>query len=895
MAAFIFLFLAAAAAEEGKEDNAAAAEEARLRAEMAQTGRGLFFSGRYDEALARCADKSDAETLALRADILMENGRAEEAIRLLAGAAAGDDPLLLACRGEAYVQCGEYEKADADFRAAMAHWGDPPAAGQVRAKLARSRLLWDLGRRDEAEEEVDWFFDFYATCDNQALSAEMAVAIGCAAVLVDTPDNYKEGLKVVALAQRKDKTFLPAFVRAGEIFLAKYQYEDAEGEFRAALRLNPRHPEANTGLAAVKILQGDFASAEASARQALATNPRYIPALLLLAELEFVDERLENSLAYCAEALRINPHHPAALLWQAALWYFSGDAERFRQAQEEAVALGDCLPFADEEARAASRRVLQARLGHLLCQMLNSRYRLPEALTFARAAVEADPDNALAQADLGICLMRQGLEDEAAPVLATASRLDPFNVWVYNLRKLLERRKEYAEIKGQRFIVQIHRRDEPALAEYAPAWAEEHLRWCENTFGHKVDGQLRLAILKAQADFAARVTGLPRLDASGASFGAFIALVSPAAMLENGRPVNLEIVLRHEIAHTVTIFASKHRLPRWLAEGLSVYAQGWDDPAYDIPFATMVNRGELPTFETWNRFFHRPRYPWEMPAAYAAAGIFVAWVAKEYGEAALAKALAAYGADKPAAAIWQEITGHTLEELNEILHRQLRMRSQALQPEILEDVSRLTEYEKACAERPADSLAALRLLRALRLAQPAKAYALAERLAAAALAQPPAKGDEAAFALAACVTAEKAILDRQWEKASQMAELARRLQPDSALAHLSLGIARLQTGARQEAESCWREAIRLYPRFVHGTAIGNPYEALLRLWEEDGKRDEIISLLASYIAIRRDDAGAIRRLAEAAAAAGKRDVALQAYRGLIAVDPYRRADHERYA
>jgi len=879
----------------GEQNNRKAQEAVRLREEMMQSARGLFFTGRYDEALRSCEGKGDPENLALHADILVEIGRDEEALRLLAGIAADSDPLLLACRGEAYAVSGQYEKADADFRAALADWRYPPRPGQVRAKLARGRLLLDLGRRAEAEAEVEWFFDFYADCDNATLSAEMALAIGRAAVLVDSPDNYKEGLKVVALAQRKDKTLLPAFVSAGEIFLAKYQYEDAEEEFQAALRLNPRQPGANLGMAAIKTVQGDYSAAENYARQALATNPRCLSALLTLAELEFIDEHLENSLAYCDEALRINHRHPQALIMRAALLYFSGDNASYRQAQEVVNVIGECLPFADDEARAESRRIAQSRLGHLLCQMLNSRYRLPEALDFARAAAKADPENALAQADLGICLMRLGLEDEAAPVLETAGRLDPFNVWIYNLRKLLGRRKEYSSAKGGRAVVQIHRQDEAALASYALAWTEEHLQWCEEVFAHKVEEPLHLAILKSQADFAARVTGLPRLDATGASFGSFIALVSPGAMRNSGRPYNWEITLKHEIAHTVTIFASRYRLPRWLGEGLSVYAQRWDDPSYDIPFAAMVASGDLPTIATWNRFFHRPRRNWEMPAAYAAAGIFVEWLARQYGEEALARAIAAYGEEKPADAIWREITGRELAELDEELHRQLRLRSQALQPEILEDSARVAEYEKSHAEHPDDPLAALRLLRAYRLAQPSKAYALAERLAGAALAQTPDQGGSEAFSLAACVAAEKMILDEQWPKARQYAELALQLHPESAFGRLALGIVHRQAGERKDAEFCWREAIRLYPRFVYATAIGNPYEALLRLWEEDKRRDEIIALLEAYTDIRRDDAAAIRRLAEIAAEAGKRETALQAYRLLMAVDPYRRSDHERYA
>jgi tetratricopeptide (TPR) repeat protein len=64
----------------------------------------------------------------------------------------------------------------------------------------------------------------------------------------------------------------------------------------------------------------------------------------------------------------------------------------------------------------------------------------------------------------------------------------------------------------------------------------------------------------------------------GVCFGRVITANSPAAQAAN--PTNWEAVLWHEFCHVVTLELTRNRMPRWLSEGISVYEERLADPRW---------------------------------------------------------------------------------------------------------------------------------------------------------------------------------------------------------------------------------------------------------------------------------------------------------------------------
>ena len=86
-------------------------------------------------------------------------------------------------------------------------------------------------------------------------------------------------------------------------------------------------------------------------------------------------------------------------------------------------------------------------------------------------------------------------------------------------------------------------------------------------------------IFPQKKEFAVRTFGLPGADGLlGVCFGRVITANSPASQGEH--PSNWEAVLWHEFCHVVTLTKTRNKMPRWLSEGISVYEEGREDPAW---------------------------------------------------------------------------------------------------------------------------------------------------------------------------------------------------------------------------------------------------------------------------------------------------------------------------
>lgn len=855
----------------------------------------LLQRGAYEEALALLSKPASADDSLLRARILILTGQHEDALKSLTQAQAqySDAIPLQAERGRVLGLLGKPREAEQTLLAITNQLGDTPRPGEIQAMLYLLQLYDRFYRIEDIHIESEWIFDYYAQVDNETLTTEAAYGIGVGASIAGDEFN---GIKVAALAQKREPDFHPVSIAIGDIFRKKYHYADARREYGRVLKDNPRHPEALLGMAWIELESFNLDDAEERAKEVLAVNPREIDAYIILANVAVYDRRYEDAFLHCETALALRPADPRILEMRAILAYLRDQKDLQDQTLRELGLLYASI-FGDPDPEGDLKTIHPPAWGAFLVHLsetLARNHRVDESLAFARKAVEIAPHSAPAQVQLGTMLMRHGLEEEAEGVLATAFRLDPYHVMIHNFRMLLRRNEEYEVLERGRFLLRMPKEDAAIFGEDAARLAEEHLSAAEALYGYKVDRTIRISFLKSQEDFAARVTGLPRFDADGAAFGPFVAIVTPADGLAKSYMMNWETVQLHELAHVVTLIGSGYRIPRWLTEGMSVHLEGWHHPSRDVAFRTMLAEGVWPDLRTWDRSFHRPKGFWEIAGSYKAAGLFIGWFQEDYGQDALVQLLPLYAQGLGTQEIFETVTGQSIEELNAWFHARLKAYNQTLHTHILVNPERHSDMVARLEDNPEDVEAAIHLLRLYRMQGDAEAaHALAKRIADRSLLSK--ETETLAHQLAFETLVELAYGREQNEECQIYLKKALDLFPESPhLIHFS-GLLALRNGDTEEAASAFRNAIRLFPRFLDGGAFDNPYQALATLLYEQEEKAELVSVLSAYTELHRSDPVALRWLGGLQIEREEWKEAEHTFSRLFAVDPYGSADRKQYA
>ena len=173
-------------------------------------------------------------------------------------------------------------------------------------------------------------------------------------------------------------------------------------------------------------------------------------------------------------------------------------------------------------------------------------------------------------------------------------------------------------------------------------------------YGIKLSAPVMVEILPKQEDFAIRTFGLPGGEAFlGVCFGPLITMTSPRGRL--GR-ANWEAVLWHEMAHTITLDASRHRIPRWLSEGISVFEErevhaGWGQ-GMNAEFRQRFLDDEVPPITRLDESFAGE----DIMLGYYHSSLVVEYIVRTFGIKAMRAILADLATGKP---VHEAIAKHT--------------------------------------------------------------------------------------------------------------------------------------------------------------------------------------------------------------------------------------------
>ena len=613
----------------------------------------LLLEGKYAEAqaafetLIQAGKQSERASLGL-ARVRVRIGEYAEAIadmEKLDAARNADGQVLLA---QALLIKGEYDRAMEHLKQAIEI---KPQSAAARRILGATLEL--LGRRDEAIATYRWFDEQLTRQDgfprDAAWITDAAVGFLRYSMLTQTSVADRTRHVLTEMLQqayeRVDRSYWPARIAAADLLRARYNNDEADGsvsDYQAALRLNPKLPEAFVGLGEVLLEKWNFEEVEKHAEKALAVNPRFAPAFHLLARKFITERRYAQSLEASEKALKINERDVIALSLSAAASACRYDAEGTQRFLSRVEAIN---PRSDT-------------LYHILGNALSGIRQYADSEAALLRAIEFEPTDPNSRNALGLMYMQWGLDDKARDTLDAAWTLDPFNKRTKFTLDLLESLDKFARFETEHFTIRHDPVKDPGLGRYMGEFLEEIHAAVIADYNLVLPQKTKIEVYPTQRAFAVRITGEPWIHTVGACTGFVIALASPRKAPDLSGRYNFARVLKHEYTHTVTLAATQNRIPHWFTEGLAVLQEdtprsfGWSELLADA-----IRRGELFTLESIDWGFMRPRRPMDRQMAYAQSEWMCEYIVQRFGYDKLIAMLDRYRAGKTQAAVFEQLLG----------------------------------------------------------------------------------------------------------------------------------------------------------------------------------------------------------------------------------------------
>ena len=263
--------------------------------------------------------------------------------------------------------------------------------------------------------------------------------------------------------------------------------------------------------------------------------------------------------------------------------------------------------------------------------ILDRRYE--EGIRLFRKAIALQPDLWSAHAQLGINLMRLGLEEEARAELELCYANQYKDAATVNTLRLMDSYKNFVTYKTDRTVLRLHKKEAELLHPYFEAEMLRALSTYDKKYGFYLDRPVQVEVYPDHEDFAVRTMGMPGLGALGVTFGYVVAMDSPS-----GRPpgtFHWASTMWHELSHVYVLNMTNFRVPRWFTEGLAVHEETaaspeWGDRLDPHVIMAIKDKKLLPVAEL-DRGFVRPTYPTQVVVSYFEAGRMCDYIDREWG------------------------------------------------------------------------------------------------------------------------------------------------------------------------------------------------------------------------------------------------------------------------
>ncbi len=605
-----------------------------------QRGGQLLLSGAYAAAaeVFRQADGLDRNAGVIGASrALAGMGNYREAMAVceeLIGGEYADYPLVSTQLAEVKRMTGNSAEAIAILQAVIDGLGLQGAP--VRSLAQQASLLQFTGRGDQSYPLLEEVVGRY---NNGLIFSSPDVAMTALASWL--LGRFHDANSLFREATRADPQNLEAQTLWGDLFLEKYNEDEARTSYEDALEVNNRHVPALVGLARIT---GD----ERSLQRALAINPNAVSAMEVWGRQLQRNDRMEEAAGHFSRALNLNPEALgvlSAMAAQAAMEERMADYE-LHAARVEAFSPGNPVFLAD------------------VADHFGSNYRFTEAVEYARAAIAADPEYWRGHTLLGSNLIRLGEEAEGRANLEIGFDNDPFNVLSSNLLTVFDTLEEYATLESEHFLVHMSPRDasilwpylEPLLEE---AWDEMVAKW-----QFEPEYPVLIEVFENSQDFAVRSVGLPDIGPLvGICFGKVITLISPDTL-----SANWQEIAWHEFSHVITLQMTRNRIPRWLSEGISVWEEKQGRPYWGrrqgLDLVRAAEQDQYLPVSELNSAFSGARSNADLGFAYFQSYLVVDYIEQTFGFDKLRELVVQYGLIKPDSERFREVFDLSLNEFD---------------------------------------------------------------------------------------------------------------------------------------------------------------------------------------------------------------------------------------
>lgn len=327
------------------------------------------------------------------------------------------------------------------------------------------------------------------------------------------------------------------------------------------------------------------------------------------------------------QCLKIAPDHHLALAYRAQRLISTDDYDAGKKDYDRALklnprnmealgakalhgaTLGLTDVYNDAEKSALSVNAKPARFYEIVADGLSERFRYHEALPLYEKAIACNPAHWTAYKGQGMAAMNKGDDVLGKKSLEIAHKNDPIrnNLQTLNLLTLLDSYKNFERYESPdgRWRLLVHKSEARVMKDIYIEHLDEAWARLEKKYDFKPRIPLTIEAFHIHADFEVRTVGITGLPALGACFGQLVTLDSPSARPPGS--YNWASTLRHEMDHVWQIQISNGQVPRWLAEGLSVYEEKSTRPEWERHMEDQLfmhyHMNDIPPVKKFNEWF----------------------------------------------------------------------------------------------------------------------------------------------------------------------------------------------------------------------------------------------------------------------------------------------------
>ncbi|MBV8068352.1 MAG: tetratricopeptide repeat protein [Acidobacteriaceae bacterium] len=404
----------------------------------------------------------------------------------------------------------------------------------------------------------------------------------------------------------------------GKLYLAHQQAGDAGTLFEEAIQADQNYAPAYLGLARVAASRYDKRAADL-ANQALKLDPKMFEAHELLAHVALEDNDPVLATKEAQAALGISPEALDALGVLASIDWLNGK---------------EPSPWMDRILQVNSAYGEAYATGAHFFE-INRRYE--QAISYYRKALALNENLWEARSQLGVNLMRLGLNTEAKQQLERCYTAHYRNAETVNSLRFLDTVGDYETFKTANAQLELHKKEAALLRPYMQPELEQAIATYQRKYKMTLPGPVKLQVFPNHDDFIVRTLGLPGQGGLlGVTFGLGVVMDSPSGRAPGD--FNWASTMWHELSHVYVLTATHNLVPRWYTEGLAVHEEGahspdWGDRMTPEIVAALRKKQLLPVLDL-DRGFVRPQYPSQVLVSYFEAGKICDYIAERWGDSA---------------------------------------------------------------------------------------------------------------------------------------------------------------------------------------------------------------------------------------------------------------------